>query len=153
MVANAVENQVITLPAFGEILLRVINDPICADGSDHFHIPRTAYAGHICAEPLGDLHSERTHASRRTVNQDSLSRLNVSLVTKTLQCGECRHAYRSRLLKCHIIWLHGQCRLGSARIFGESPTARAEHPAPPHLIIFTITPPGLPAPPPPNRPP
>ena len=42
-------------------------------------------------------------SSRCTVNQDPLSRLNVSLVAKTLQCGECRHAYRSRLLKCHII--------------------------------------------------
>src|SRR5712691_930405 len=113
MVPNAVENHVITLPTFGEILLGVIDDPICADGSDHVHIPRTAYAGHICAEPLGDLHSERTHASRRTVNQDLLPRLNLSLVAKTLQCGECRHRCRSRLLKRHVIWLRDQCRLGS----------------------------------------
>src|SRR5271165_4733442 len=127
MVQNAVENYVVTVLTFGEIFLAVVNDLIRADGSDHIHIPRTAHASNLCAERLGDLHSERTHASRRTVNQDPLSRLNVSLVAKTLQRGECRHAYRSRLLKCHIIWLHGQCRLGSARIFGEGPTARAEH--------------------------
>src|SRR5262249_27280596 len=127
MVPNAVENQVVTLPTLGEILLGVINDPICADGSDHVHIPRTAYAGHIGAEPLGDLHCERTHASRRTVNQDLLARLNVSLVAKTLQCGECRHRYGSRLLKRHVIWLDAQCRLGSARILSKGPTARAEH--------------------------
>src|SRR5438094_7462208 len=67
---KAVENQVVTLPTFGEILLDIINDTICADGSHHLHISRAAYAGHIRAERLGDLHRERTHASRRPVNQE-----------------------------------------------------------------------------------
>src|ERR1019366_4863023 len=98
MVPNTVENEVVTLPALSEIFLGVINDPICAEGSDHVHIPRTAYAGHICAERLGDLHRERTHASGRTVNQDPLPRLDLSLVAETLQCGECRDRHRSRLL-------------------------------------------------------
>ncbi len=80
----------------GEILFCVINDPIRADGSHHFRIPRTAYASHNRAKRLGDLHRERTHASRRTIDQDLLPRLNPSLVAKTLQCGECRHRYRSR---------------------------------------------------------
>src|SRR6059058_2680351 len=102
MVPNAVENQivslVVTLPAFSEILPSIVKDLLCADRSHHVHILCAAYAGHICAERLGDLHSERTHASRRTVNQDLLTRLNLSLVaqaaytqaaqTKTLQCGE-----------------------------------------------------------------
>ena len=47
-------------------------------------IPAAAYAGHICAERLGDLHSERADTSRRAVNQDFLSWLNLSLVAKTL---------------------------------------------------------------------
>src|SRR5216683_7734087 len=127
MVSNAVENQVVTLPTFGEILSSVINDVIRADGSDHVHIPRTAYASNIRPEPLGDLHSERTHTSRRTVNQDLLARLNLSLVAKTLQCGECRHRCRSRLLKRHVIWLDDQCGLGSTCILGKGPAARAEH--------------------------
>src|ERR1700693_6270379 len=105
MIPYRVEKQVVTLPAPGEILLSVVNDPICADGSDHVHIPRTAYAGHICAERLGDLHSERTHASRCTVNQDPLPRLNLSFVAKTLQWGACRHRYSGRLLKRHVIGL------------------------------------------------
>jgi hypothetical protein len=73
MLPNAVEEQVVTLPALGEILSRVIDDPMGADGSDHVHIPRTAHAGHVCAERLGDLHSERTHPSRRAVDQDHLT--------------------------------------------------------------------------------
>src|SRR5271157_5013582 len=123
MVPNAVENQVITLPTLGEILLGVINDVICADGSDHVHIPRTAHASNLCTERLGDLHSERTHASRRTVNQNLLPRLNLSLVAKTLQCGECRHRYGGCLLEGDIIRLHGQYRLGSTHILGKGSLA------------------------------
>src|SRR6516165_8823985 len=121
MVHNTVEKEVVTLPAFGEILLGVINDMIRADGSDHVHISCTAYAGHIRAEPLGDLHSERTHASCRSVNQDLLPWLNVSLVAKTLQCGEGYYRDGSCLLERDVIWLHDQCRLGSTRILGKGP--------------------------------
>src|SRR5438094_10064823 len=104
MVPNAVENQivslVVTLPAFSEILPSIVKDLLCADGSDHVHISLAACAGHICAERLGDLHRERTHASRRTVNQDLVRRLNVSLVaqvasTKTLQCRQCPNRHSS----------------------------------------------------------
>jgi hypothetical protein len=117
MIPYGVENQVVTLPAPGEILLGVINDPICADGSNHVHIPCTAYAGHIRAERLGDLHSERTHASRCTIDQDLLPGQNPSLIAKTLQGGDCRNRCRSGLLT-------------RTRILGKCPTARAEHRVP-----------------------
>src|ERR1700733_7083914 len=125
MVPDAVENQVVATPSVGEILLGVINDMICADRSNHVDIPCAAHAGHLYAKGLGDLNGERTHASRRTINQDLLPRLNLSLA-KSLQCGECRHRYRSRLLKGHVIRFHNQCRLGSTRILSEGPLAPAE---------------------------
>jgi hypothetical protein len=46
------------------------------------------YAGHIRPERPGDLHSVRTHATRRTVNQNLPHRLNSSLVAQTLQRSE-----------------------------------------------------------------
>src|SRR5215469_5234333 len=113
MVPNAVENQVITLPTFGEIIPGVINHVICADGLDHVHIPRTAYASNLRAKRFGALHSESTHTSRRTVNQDLLPGLNPSRVAQTLQCGDCRYRYGSGLLECDVVRLHDQCRLGS----------------------------------------
>src|SRR5712692_6651939 len=114
MVPNAVEKQVVTLPTLVEILLGVVNDVSCADGSDHLYVPRTAYAGDCCAERFGDLHRERPHASRRTVHQPLLSPLTPYLVAqsaypKTLQGGACRHRRSSRLLKRHVIRLHDQC--------------------------------------------
>jgi hypothetical protein len=88
MAGKALEKTIVASRTLGEILLGAINDVIRADGSDHFHIPRTAYARNIRPERLGDLHSEGTYSSRRTVDQHLLPRLNVSLVAKTLQCGE-----------------------------------------------------------------
>src|SRR5271170_8435228 len=103
MIPYGVEKKAVTLPTRGEILLRVVNDPICANGSNHVHIPCTAYAGHICAKRLSDLHSERTHASRCTIDQDLLPRLNPSLIAQTLQSGECRNRHTSRLFKRPVI--------------------------------------------------
>ena len=123
MVRHEVENQVVMLSTFREILSRVINDVICADGSNHFNIPRTAHAGNFRAERFGDLHGEGAHASCRAVNQDFLPRLNLSLVAKTLQGSESRQGYRSRLLKRRVIRFHDQCRRGSARILGKGPAA------------------------------
>src|SRR5712691_9274002 len=109
MVRHQVENYVVLLTAAGEILSRVINDVMCADGADHFHIPRTANTGNLSAKRFGDLYSEGTHASGGAVNQDLLAGLNLSLVAKTLQGGESGHRHRSRLLKRHIIRLQRQC--------------------------------------------
>src|SRR6266576_2237704 len=127
MVSHEVENRVVMLSAFREILSGVINDVICADGPDHFNAPRTAHSRDFRAKRLGDLHSERAHTSRGTIDQDPLSRLNPGLVAKTLQGGESRHGYGSRLFKRRVIRLHGQCRLGAACILGKGPTAAAEH--------------------------
>src|SRR5439155_5015383 len=78
---------------------RVINDLIGADRADHLDILRTAYASHLRAECLRDLHRERAHTARRAVDQDLLPGVNLPLVAKTLQRSECRHRYRRRLLE------------------------------------------------------
>src|SRR6266404_7970425 len=99
MIRHEVENQVVVLSTFREILSGVINDVICADGSDHFNVPHTANARNFSAERLGDLHGERTHPSCRTVDQDLLPRLNLSLVAQTLKGGDSRQGHSSGLLK------------------------------------------------------
>src|SRR5262249_5784770 len=127
MVRNEIENQIPALPTLSEILLGIINDPISTDGSHHVHISCTAYGGNLCAEGFCDLNRECTHASRRSINQDLLPRLDLPLVAKPLQCGECRNSYRARLLKRHAIRLHSQSRLGSTCILGKRPTAGSKY--------------------------
>src|SRR6266852_2693844 len=83
---------------------------------------------YICAEGLGDLHSERTDTSRRAVNQNLLSWLNLSLVAKTLQCSDCRNRYRRRLLKGQVRRFQHHCSFRTnSDVLGERPGSPPEH--------------------------
>ena len=50
VIADIVQDQVITLAALGEIFLRVINDVIRPDGADQVQVSRAAYTGDLRAE-------------------------------------------------------------------------------------------------------
>src|ERR1700736_759882 len=102
MVRNIVENDVVTFRAFSEILFRVINDMVRAERSHKIDIPRTADTGHIRAERLGDLDRECSHSPRSAINQDLLTRLNLSLVANSLQSRNARDVNRSRLFKSDV---------------------------------------------------
>ena len=62
-VASRVEHDVISLRAPGEISIGVVDDDeVGAERTHHFHLCRAADTSHVCAERLGDLHSEDTHS-------------------------------------------------------------------------------------------
>src|ERR1700730_10291994 len=128
MVWNVVENHVVTLPTFGEILFCVIDDTICAERSHKIDISGAAYAGHVCAERFRDLDGECSHASGSAVNQDLLAGLNFSAVAKRLQRRDAGDVDRSRLLKCDVCRFN---RNGSNRarinILAKAPASPAEH--------------------------
>src|SRR5215469_6440101 len=123
MVSDTVENCVIPLQLPGEILLRVIDNPIRTQGPNHVDIPSATDRGHVSAEPLRDLHRECAYSSRRAVDENLVSRLEVRFIAKTLQGRIGCHRYGSRLLKRCVGWLHGQLRLRGTRIFGECAVA------------------------------
>src|ERR1051326_4692134 len=102
MVAHQVENQVVALAAFGEILSSIIEDALGAEGAHHLHVPGAAHAGHMSAERLGDLHREGANASRGAIDQDALAGLKLSRVAKTLQGREPRQGNGSRLLETQV---------------------------------------------------
>src|SRR5207253_2311429 len=89
-VSHRVVDDVVPLPAVGEILLCVIDDMVRADRADQVHIPGAAHAGYLGAEYLRDLHGEGPHTSRSAIDQDLLSRLDLCLIAKALQRGERR---------------------------------------------------------------
>ena len=64
-------------------------------------IPRAAHGGDFGPERLGNLHRKRTHTTRRTIDQNLLPGLDLSLVAKTLQGGDCRHRDGCRFLEGH----------------------------------------------------
>ena len=101
MISVSSKNQVITLPIFGEIFLSVINDLVCTNRAHHVQFPRAAHASYFSPERFGNLHRKRTHTTRRTINQNPLSWLNLSFIAKTLQGGDCRKRYGRCFLECH----------------------------------------------------
>src|SRR6266568_2292956 len=90
MISVNSKNEVIPLPIFGEIFLGVINDPVCTNRAHHVHIPRAAHASDFSPKRFGNLHRKRTYTTRRTINQDLLSWLNLSFSAKALQGCDCR---------------------------------------------------------------
>src|SRR5207245_334009 len=88
----------------------------------------TAYAGHLGPERFSDLHGERPHASRRSVDQDLLPGLNFSFVAKTLQRGDCRHGDRSSLFKSHVRWFQRDCSIRKAtHVLSQGAVSPAEY--------------------------
>ena len=77
-VSRQLEDEIVLLPAPGEVLLGVVDDVVRAERADQVHVPRAAHAGHLRSERLRDLHREGAHASRRAVDQDLLPWLDPS---------------------------------------------------------------------------
>src|SRR6267154_4720266 len=87
------DNQIVTLPIFREIFPTVINDMVRANGSRGGHIPRAAHRSNFSPERFRNLDRKRTHTTGRAIDQNLLASPDVSLVTKTLKGGDCRHWY------------------------------------------------------------
>jgi hypothetical protein len=112
MTSNVVEDEIVTLTALGEVLLGVVDHVVCADRSDHVHVPRAADAGYFGGERLRDLHCERPHPARRTSDQDLLSWLDVPLISESLEGGKRRRPDGRGLLERVV------GRLQCQRVFG-----------------------------------
>src|SRR5215204_3978332 len=96
------------LPRVREVILGVVDDVLCAQRSDHLHVPRAAHATHLGIEGLGDLYGEGPHASRGADDQDLVPWLDPSLVAQSLQgCGR-GQGYGRHLLEREGGWFRCQ---------------------------------------------
>ena len=96
------------------------------------HIPRAAYAGNFCAERRGDLHGERTHTSRGTVNQNRLSWLNAPLARSACSAVNAAIGTEAACSNVMLQGFDGQCRLrrGSA----SATSSRCRRPGRDHVV-------------------
>ena len=83
MVANVVEDDIVTLLASREIFLRVVDDMTRADRSGRIQILRLQTAVTSAPKAFAICRREGTYTARGTVDQDLLSGLDVSLVAKS----------------------------------------------------------------------
>jgi hypothetical protein len=65
--------------------LVVVDDRVGADGPDQVDVAGAAHVGHLGTERFGDLDGKGADAAGRTVDQDLLSRSDLSPVPDSLQ--------------------------------------------------------------------
>ena len=127
MVSYDVINQIITLTVPGEILSRVVNDVVRANGTRRFQIPRAAHTSDFGPKRLRNLHRKRPHTAGRTIDENLLPGLDPSLIAKPLQSGDRSHRDGGSFLKRNIGWFQRQSVFTSGCILGESTRAASKH--------------------------
>jgi hypothetical protein len=127
MVRYVVEDEVVARPTLGEIFLGVVDDVVCADRSDHVHVPCAADSGHFRSQRFGYLNRERPHASRRTIDQHLLSRLNLPVIAKSPEGDESGNGHGRGLLKREVSRFQRQLVYGNGHILGKGAFAHTEY--------------------------
>src|SRR6267143_1388722 len=132
MMGIRTQDQIVTLPTFREIFLLVINDMVCANRSRRVHIPRAAHGSDLSPERFGNLDRKRTHTTRRAIHQNLVASLDSSLITETLEGGDCRDWYGCCVLKRTAGRLQRQLVFTSTRILGKPSPCETCYPE--HLV-------------------
>src|SRR6266540_1587731 len=119
MVPGDVEDDVVSLAAPGEVLLRVVEDPIGADRPDHVQLLGGIHAGHVRSVRLGELHREGPHRPTRAVDQDRLSSRDPSLIANALNRERTGRGDGRGLFERETGGLQLEPGLRNGRVFGE----------------------------------
>src|SRR5690242_5539959 len=82
----------------------------------------------MCAEHFGNLHRERAHASRSTINQHLAARLNLSMVAKTLYGCQSRDVYGTGLLERNAVGFRHDTFLARSRVLGKRAAGTTKDP-------------------------
>ena len=123
---GVVQDEVVALAPPGEVLLRVVDDVIGADGADQLQLARAAHAGDFRAGRPGDLDGERADAAARSHDQDLLTRGYLAVVPDRLERRQARHRHGRGLLEGDVGRLRREVLLRGRSVFGESANAAAE---------------------------
>src|SRR5262249_31405593 len=120
------------LTAFSEILLCVINNPICANRTQHAQLLCTVYSSDFSPQRLGHLHSKCTNTSTCTINQNLLSALDIASSHK-IRSFKSTNRKRSGFLIGHVGRFDGQRPiLRQTFVLSISPQTKT---APPHNLV------------------
>ena len=125
-VAHQVEDDVEAPAGRGDVLGRVVDDGVRAEGPHELHVAGAAHGGDVGTECLADLHGERAHPARGSVDQQPLARLEVRDVAEGLQGrapgkgqGGCLIEGQAGGLRRHLAArcadVLGECTVGRAR--------------------------------------
>jgi hypothetical protein len=113
------KQEVVPLAAAGGVLPGVVDDVVGADGADHVQVPRAAHAGHLGAEPPGELDREGADPSGCADDQDLLAGPDPPVVTQALEGGQTGQGHGRRLLEAQVGRLGSHDGLRDTGVLGE----------------------------------
>src|SRR5208283_5102030 len=106
--SHRIQDQVVTLGSLSVIFFRVIDDMVRAEG-------------------FRDLHRKRTDSAGGTVDENLLSGLDLSLVSKSLKRGDARYGNGGGGLERHVGRFRCQSIFLRNGILGKTAVAKTEH--------------------------
>ena len=99
MISADPQDQVVTLPALGEVFFRVIDGPVGAQRAHQLQVSAAAHGGDFRLEIFGDLHRKAAHPAGSAVDQHFFPGLNFPFVAQPIQSGGGRYRYRRGFLE------------------------------------------------------
>ncbi len=126
VVAYAVDDEIETTRACGEVFARVIDNVVGAERAEQLDVTCAADCGHLRAKGLGNLDGEGGDSASAAVDEDSLIGLQMTFVAQGYQ-----RSYRSDRNSGGMFERDGsrfvtQSCFGSDGIFGASTASRSE---------------------------
>src|SRR5438552_511390 len=128
MIADQIENEIVTLIRLGEIFFRVVDHVIGADRPNKIDIASAADAGHLSAICFRNLHRKRADTARSAVDQNFLPFLKFSVAAQALQRRNRRNRHRARFFESDVPRLeHNRPVVTNADVFRKRAGFRAKH--------------------------
>src|SRR6266849_3983214 len=82
---DQIEYQIMLPPTLGKVFPGVINDMVCAKRTHEVQLTCVIHPSNFSPVLFGQLHGERTSTTTSAVDQNSLPRLNLSLIANPLE--------------------------------------------------------------------
>ena len=125
-VAAEVQDDLVAARSICEVVLGVVDHVVGADRPDEVHLRRTAQAGDLGFERLGDLHGVASNAAGRAGDHDLLSGFDATELNG-LHGGGGGYGHGRCLHGGRISPVAGKLRRLGARVSGEGALGDAEH--------------------------
>src|ERR1035437_95425 len=120
------KNQIVMPPVLREIFSRIVDHMISAKRFRSIQITRAAHGSDLSSEGLGNLNCKSANAAGCAIDENLLSRLDVSLVAQALKGSERRYRDGRRSLERKAGRLQHHLIFFGAHILRKGPAAPSE---------------------------
>src|SRR5919112_1592305 len=121
-----IEYQIVLFSVLGEVFLGVINNMVCAKRAHKVLLAGVIHPSYLGPVYFGKLHRNRTGTTTGAINQNPLSRLDLSFIANPLEGNNCRLRDGRCFFECHTRWFQCQSVFRRTDILGETTQTRQD---------------------------